>query len=230
MQIIEKQIADIKPYENNPRNNEAAISYLANCIKAFGFQVPILIDKNNVIISGHTRVLAAKKLGMRTIPCRLVDNMTPAQVKAFRLADNKVSEMSDWNYTRLGEELIDLRSLFDRGDFDWDMSSFGFDMQFDETNEDFNSFFEPAAPKEPQQDESNEVITGENYGTDFELPDGNKPNECSMTFHVYAQQKELIQTALDMVEEPTETFGNPNKVGNALYEVVRQWVEQKKLK
>ena len=228
MQIIEKQIADINPYENNPRNNEAAIPYLANCIKAFGFWVPILIDKNNVIISGHTRVLAAKKLGMKTIPCIIADSMTPAQVKAFRLADNKVSEMADWNYARQDRELIDLRSLFDRGDFDWDMSSFGFDMQFDESNGDFSSFFEPAAPKEPQQDESNEVITGENYGTDFELPDGNKPNECSMTFHVYAQQKELIQTALDMVEEPTETFGNPNKVGNALYEVVRQWVEQKK--
>ena len=225
MRIIEKSIADIKPYENNPRNNEAAVPYLANCIKAFGFQVPILIDKNNVIISGHTRVLAAKKLGMKTIPCKLVDNLTPAEVKAFRLADNKVSEMSDWNYTRTDRELIDLRDLFNQGDFDLDMGSFGFDMQFDESNEDFSSFFKPAPPKETQQDE---VITGENYGTDFELPDGNKPNECSMTFHVYAQQKELIQTALHEVGEPTETFGNPNKAGNALYEVVRQWVEQKK--
>ena len=151
MQIIEKQIADIKPYENNPRNNEAAIQYVANSIKDFGFKVPIVIDKNGTIITGHTRVLAAKKLGMKTIPCIIANDLTPAQVKAFRLADNKVSEMSDWNYARTDRELIDLRSLFDRGDFDWDMSSFGFDMQFDETNEDFNSFFEPAAPKEPQQ-------------------------------------------------------------------------------
>lgn len=224
MQIIEKSIADIRPYENNPRNNEAAIQYVANSIKDFGFKVPIVIDKNGTIITGHTRVLAAKKLGMKTVPCILADDLTPEQVKAFRLADNRVSEMADWNWAKLEKELDSL------GNLDWDMSSFGFDMQFDESNEDFSSFFEPAAPKEPQQDESNEVITGENYGTDFELPDGNKPNECSMTFHVYAQQKELIQTALDMVEEPTETFGNPNKAGNALYEVVRQWVEQKKLK
>ena len=176
---------------------------MANSIKDFGFKVPIVIDKNGTIITGHTRVLAAKKLGMKTVPCILADDLTPEQVKAFRLADNKVSEMADWNWAKLEKELDSL------GNLDWDMSSFGFDMQFDE---------------------SNEVITGENYGTDFELPDGNKPNECSMTFHVYAQQKELIQTALDMVEEPTETFGNPNKAGNALYEVARQWVEQKKLK
>lgn len=68
MQIIEKQIADIKPYENNPRNNEAAIQYVANSIKDFGFKVPIVIDKNGTIITGHTRVLAAKKLGMKTVP------------------------------------------------------------------------------------------------------------------------------------------------------------------
>lgn len=64
MQIIEKSIADIRPYENNPRNNEAAIQYVANSIKDFGFKVPIVIDKNGTIITGHTRVLAAKKLGM----------------------------------------------------------------------------------------------------------------------------------------------------------------------
>ena len=145
MQIIEKQIADIKPYENNPRNNEAAIQYVANSIKDFGFKVPIVIDKNGTIITGHTRVLAAKKLGMKTIPCILADDLTPEQVKAFRLADNKVSEMADWNGAKLEKELDSL------GNLDWDMSSFGFDMQFDESNEDFSSFFEPAAPKEPQQ-------------------------------------------------------------------------------
>lgn len=164
MQIIEKQIADIKPYENNPRNNEAAIQYVANSIKDFGFKVPIVIDKNGTIITGHTRVLAAKKLGMKTVPCILADDLTPEQVKAFRLADNKVSEMADWNWAKLEKELDSL------GNLDWDMSSFGFDMQFDESNEDFNSFFEPAAPKEPQQVAQKETTatTENNVGTENE--------------------------------------------------------------
>lgn len=160
MQIIEKSIADIRPYENNPRNNEAAIQYVANSIKDFGFKVPIVIDKNGTIITGHTRVLAAKKLGMKTVPCILADDLTPEQVKAFRLADNKVSEMADWNWAKLEKELDSL------GNLDWDMSSFGFDMQFDETNEDFNSFFEPASPKEPQHENTAEAEN--NAGTENE--------------------------------------------------------------
>ena len=164
MQIIEKSIADIRPYENNPRNNEAAIQYVANSIKDFGFKVPIVIDKNGTIITGHTRVLAAKKLGMKTVPCILADDLTPEQVKAFRLADNKVSEMADWNWAKLEKELDSL------GNLDWDMSSFGFDMQFDESNGDFSSFFEPAAPKETQQVAQKETTatTENNVGTENE--------------------------------------------------------------
>lgn len=164
MQIIEKQIADIRPYENNPRNNEAAIQYVANSIKDFGFKVPIVIDKNGTIITGHTRVLAAKKLGMKTVPCILADDLTPEQVKAFRLADNKVSEMADWKWNKLEKELDSL------GDLDWDMSKFGFDMQFDESNEDFSSFFEPATPKEPQQvtQHENTAAAENNAGTENE--------------------------------------------------------------
>lgn len=165
MQIIEKSIADIRPYENNPRNNEAAIQYVANSIKDFGFKVPIVIDKNGVIITGHTRVLAAKKLGMKTVPCILADDLTPEQVKAFRLADNKVSEMADWNWAKLEKELDSL------GNLDWDMSSFGFDMQFDESNEDFNSFFEPASPKEPQQVTQTETTATTENNEDAENED-----------------------------------------------------------
>ena len=164
MQIIEKSIADIRPYENNPCNNEAAIRYVANSIKDFGFKVPIVIDKNGTIITGHTRVLAAKKLDMKTVPCILADDLTPEQVKAFRLADNKVSEMADWNWAKLEKELDSL------GNLDWDMSSFGFDMQFDETNEDFNSFFEPAPPKGSQQVIQKETTAEaeDNVGTENE--------------------------------------------------------------
>lgn len=120
MQIVEKKLCDIKPYEKNPRNNDNAVGQVANSIKEFGFKVPIVIDSDNVIVCGHTRYKASKKLGLDTVPCVIADDLTEEQVKAYRLADNKVSELAEWDIDLLGEELD--------GIFDIDMSDFGFDM------------------------------------------------------------------------------------------------------
>lgn len=120
MQIIEKRIEELIDYENNPRHNEAAIGKVAASIEAFGFKVPIVIDKDNVIIAGHTRRKAAERLGMQTVPCIIADDLTEEQVKAFRLADNKTSEFAEWDFEKLNEELAELR------DIDFDMSEFGF--------------------------------------------------------------------------------------------------------
>lgn len=122
MKIVDKFIVDIIQYENNPRNNDKAVEPVANSIKNFGFRVPVIIDKNNVIVTGHTRVLAAKELNMDKVPCIVADDLTEEQVQAFRLADNKVSEFSDWDFSKLEEELMQLTG------FDIDMESFGFDM------------------------------------------------------------------------------------------------------
>lgn len=118
-------INDIKPYKNNPRLNEEAIPYVMNSIKEFGFKNPIILDKNNVIVAGHTRLESAKRLYMKEIPVIYVDDLTEEQVKAFRLADNKVAEKSLWDYSKLDEELesildIDM-SMFDfnQSDIDW---------------------------------------------------------------------------------------------------------------
>lgn len=116
-QIIYKKIAEIKPYEKNPRKNDEAVEYVANSIKEFGFKVPIVIDKNGVIVAGHTRYKASKKLGIDTVPCIVADDLTDEQIKAYRLADNKVSEKAEWDYGLLEEELngiseIDM-ALFD---------------------------------------------------------------------------------------------------------------------
>ena len=119
MNIAEKKIFDIKPYENNPRKNDDAVKYVAESIKQFGFKVPIVIDKDNVIVAGHTRYKAAKKLGMKEIPCVVAEDLTDEQIKAFRLADNKVAEKAEWDFDLLSVELDDL--------FDFDMSAFGFD-------------------------------------------------------------------------------------------------------
>ena len=120
MQIVGKGIKDIKPYEKNPRKNDSAVDAVANSIREFGFKVPVVIDKDNVIVCGHTRYKAAKKLGLDIVPCVIADDLTEEQIKAYRLADNKVSELAEWDIDLLGEELD--------GIFDIDMSDFGFDL------------------------------------------------------------------------------------------------------
>ena len=120
MNISEKNLKDIKPYEKNPRKNDNAVKYVANSIKEFGFQQPIVIDKNGVIVAGHTRYKASKKLGLEKVPCIIADDLTDEQIKAYRLADNKVSEKSEWDFDLLSEEL--------EGIFDIDMSDFDFDL------------------------------------------------------------------------------------------------------
>ena len=88
MEIKNLKIQDLKPYEKNPRKNDEAVNFVAESIKQFGFKVPIIIDKNNVIVAGHTRFKAAKKLGISEVPCIVADDLTEEQIKAFRLADN----------------------------------------------------------------------------------------------------------------------------------------------
>lgn len=121
MNIMNKKVADLIPYEKNPRKNDKAVEYVANSIKEFGFKVPIIIDTNNVIVAGHTRLKGAKKLGLEEVPCIVADDLTEEQIKAFRLADNKVSELAEWNNDLLDEELSNI--------FDLDMKNFGFDIK-----------------------------------------------------------------------------------------------------
>ena len=118
MKIEMRNVSDLIPYQNNPRNNEAAVEPVMNSIKEFGFRVPIIIDKDHTIISGHTRLKAAKKLKLTEVPCVIADDLSEQQIKAFRLADNKVAEMSDWDLILLDKELDDI--------FEFDMEDFGF--------------------------------------------------------------------------------------------------------
>lgn len=113
-------ISLIKPYENNPRHNDEAVSYVADSIRQFGFKVPIVIDKNNVIITGHTRYKASIQLGLKKIPCLRADDLNEDQVKAFRLIDNRVGEIAEWDFDKLELELEDI---------DIDLSSFDFEIE-----------------------------------------------------------------------------------------------------
>ena len=124
MNIIKKQIKELIPYHNNPRINDGAVNYVASLIKEFGFKVPIVIDKNNIIVTGHTRLKAAQKLGLEYVPCLIADDLTDTQIKAFRLADNKTHEFSVWDYPLLDLELDELKELNFYYDFGFELSNF----------------------------------------------------------------------------------------------------------
>ncbi len=126
MEIKELSISELVPYENNPRKNDDAVECVANSIREFGFKVPIVIDKGNVIVCGHTWYKAAKKLHMKTVPCIVADDLTDEQIKAFRLADNKVSEKAEWDFDLLGLELDGIYDI-DMGDFDFELDSYNED-------------------------------------------------------------------------------------------------------
>ena len=119
MTIVMKNIAVIKPYENNPRHNESAIDAVASSIKEFGWKQPLVIDKDNVIVVGHTRWLAAKKLGLNEVPCLIASDLTDEQIAAYRLADNKTNELATWDFEKLKTELESISDI--------DMSQFGFE-------------------------------------------------------------------------------------------------------
>lgn len=185
------KINDIKPYARNAKkHDDKQIANVAESIKQFGWQQPIVCDADGVIIIGHCRLLAAKKLGLKKVPVKTVDNLSEEQVKKLRALDNKLNE-SEWDFDLLAEDIADLD--FSGFDIDWG------------------------------------IISPDDYGESFELPDGDKSEICQMTFTLHERQAELIKEAMKNVKDDiTETFGNTNSNGNALYEVVRQWAEQRK--
>jgi len=119
MKIKYKKLADLTPYAHNPRINDAVVEEVANSIREFGFLVPIVIDKSNTIVAGHTRYKAATSIGLAEVPTVDVGNLTDKQIQAFRLADNKTAELAEWDFDKLKAELDELA--------DFDMSLFGFD-------------------------------------------------------------------------------------------------------
>jgi site-specific DNA-methyltransferase (adenine-specific) len=120
MEVKEISISRLREYENNPRDNESAVEAVAESIKEFGFKVPLVIDNENVIIAGHTRLKAARKLRLESVPCVVADDLTPEQIKAFRLADNKTAELSEWDFEKLDAELSGIFG-------ELEMARFGFD-------------------------------------------------------------------------------------------------------
>lgn len=115
MQIVNININDLKSYDNNPRLNDNAVEPVAKSIQEFGFKVPVVVDRNNHIVCGHTRVKACEMIGIEEVPCIIASDLTDEQIKAFRLVDNKVAEFATWDLEKLDLELNDL-----------DLTEFGF--------------------------------------------------------------------------------------------------------
>ena len=194
MNILTLSLDEIHPYGKNPRKNDKAVDAVAESIRQYGFLVPLVISKEYEIIAGHTRYKAAKKLGLAKVPCVIADELTEEQIKAFRLVDNKVGELAEWDVDLLPLELADIAQ---------DLSSFGF-----------------------------ETISEDEFGEEFTLDSGEKKPYQQISLTLHDKQAELILACIDYVHahrEVKETFGNENHKGNGVYEVVRQWAEQRKL-
>lgn len=155
IKVIEKDINELVPYENNARINDKAVDVVANSIKEFGFRNPCIIDKNNVLVAGHTRVLACKKLGITKVPCIVADDLTEEQIKAFRIADNSSAQVAEWDIDKLIKELDSI---------DYDMAQFGLAEQLEQIQSsiDNNNNIEEDDYEEPENLEP-KVKRGEIY-------------------------------------------------------------------
>lgn len=150
MQVENWNIEDVKPYENNPRKNDEAVEKVANSIKEFGWQQPIVVDKDGIVIVGHTRLKAAQMLDLEEVPVHVASDLTDDQAKAYRLADNKTGELAIWDFPKLNIELEDIDWV------DMNMEDFGFGI---------NSYFgddDESEVKEPAGD--NGYTYNEQYG------------------------------------------------------------------
>ena len=193
-------VDDLKPYEkNNKKHEDFDIGEIAKSISKYEMIDPVGIwGKDNTIVEGHGRVLACKQLGIDKVPCIRLDHLTDEQRREYAIVHNKSQELALYDFDNLADELADL-----------DLSDFSFDFGIDT--------------------DAGEDYSPDEFGDEFTLADGDKPEICQMTFTLHQRQKELIEYALSVVKDNiTETFGNTNGNGNALYEVVRQWAEQRK--
>ena len=162
MEIESISIDKLKPYKNNPRFNKDAIAGVKASISQFGFKVPIVIDKNNVIVCGHTRFKASQELGLKELPCIRADDLTDEQIKAFRIADNSVSSVAEWDIEKLSLELEDISI---------DMSSFNLDLNFlndpDQSDDDLDSGWYGDERERTNKAYNLDLIDYENLTNDF---------------------------------------------------------------
>lgn len=218
--IVYKNISELKPYENNPRINDNAVDKVAASIKEFGIKQPFVIDEHNVIIVGHTRYRACLSLGMTEVPCIVASDLTPEQVKAYRLADNKTNEFAEWDFDLLQSELDAL--------LDFDMTEFGFEEIEAEITATEQDDVVPDVPVEPKAQLGDVYQLGEHRlmcGDSTNKEDvlklfGNEKAKCLFTSPPYNMASDLYESYHDNLESKKYIDFNMN--------VVNLWVEHLK--
>lgn len=198
-QLEEWKVSDLIEYARNPRKNDHAVDKVAAAIREFGFRVPILAKSDKTVVDGHLRLKAAKKLGLETVPVMLCDDMTDAQVKAFRISVNRVAEFAEWDDELLRVEFAELEELgFDLGLTGFELDEIGA-LDFDE---------------------------GEEVGMPA-LPDGDKEPFQQKTFTLHDEQAAIVDDAVTLARTNplVDTGLNENSNGNALALICQQWLE-----
>ena len=176
MKVVNVPVSEIVPYENNPRINEGAVEQLANIIATLGFRNPAVLNKDKVIIEGHTRLLAVKKLGWETMPCIIATDLTPEQEQALRIADNKIAEIAEWDEDKLKVELAALQEA----GFDLSLLAFGDDELDDLLGGEAGTHGETEPDAVPETPEVPVSTPGEVYQLGKHLlvcGDSTKPND-----------------------------------------------------
>lgn len=193
-------VGDLIPYENNPRNNDEAVDYVAKSIEEFGFKVPIVVDKNYVIVAGHTRLKASKKLGLEKVPVIIADDLSEEKIKAFRIADNKVAEIAEWNEDKLHQELGELEDLL------FDMTEFGFDIVGD---------LDDGEVKEDEFEVETPIIPTSKVGQVYKL--GNHRLMCGDSTKQDDVNKLMGETKVDLfITDPPYNVDYTGKTADAL--------------
>lgn len=198
-QLEEWKVSDLIEYARNPRKNDHAVDKVAAAIREFGFRVPILAKSDKTVVDGHLRLKAAKKLGLETVPVMLCDDMTDAQIKAFRISVNRVAEFAEWDEEMLRIEFAELEGL-------------GFDLEL--------TGFEASEVGALDFDEGDEVVMPD-------LPDGDKEPFQQKTFTLHDEQAAIVDDAITLARTSplSDTGLNENTNGNALALICQQWLD-----
>jgi ParB family transcriptional regulator, chromosome partitioning protein len=199
---VKVEIIDIDkliPYARNPRKNDAAITKVSASIKEFGFKQPIVVDSDMVIVAGHTRYEASKKLGLEQVPVVIADDLTEAQIKAYRIADNKTNEYAEWDYDLLKLEFDDLKML------NFELTKTSFDIN------EANTF----------------VANGTDIVEMPILKNGEKSQFQQMTFILHDEQVEKIKSACAIAKKIFAFDDlNTNQNGNAISKICENFLIQ----
>ena len=220
--IVYKKIDELKPYKKNPRKNDKAVKAVADSIKEFGFKVPIILDSNMEIIAGHTRLKAAKRLKYKEVPCIIADDLTPDQVRAFRLVDNKVGELAEWDIDLLNIELSEI---------ELDLTPFEFKIEktLNDIEEDDYEVVVPDEPKSKKGDiyilGNHRLMCGDSTNKDdmIKLMNGNKA-DISFSSPPYNAGTTATETAMG---KTTKYNGNDdNKSEYEYIEFLNAYIER----